>query len=354
MREVGPLPFASVTPTNVLLTCAGQRVDMVGAFRAALSEEGLGGIVVAADLNPLSPALYAADERVIALPVSHRDYIRSLLELCHEQGIRAVIPLTDLDQRLLGEARDAFAAAGATVIASDPEVSDRCGDKYAAARFFEANDIPSPRTWLPDELPPAGEIPFPVLVKSRRGFGSRDIYRAADADELAFFLRYTPVASMVQEVCAGEEFSIDVLCDLDGRCLAAIPRSMIESKGGESIKGQSLEDPDLMAFAVRVAEVLPVKGPANVQCFRTAGGRHEVTDVNPRFGGAFPLPVAAGGRYPAMVLALARGERVEPRLGDYRPGVFMTRFFSHVALVQGEDGLEPFDGDPARPAEVTR
>ena len=225
------------------------------------------------------------------------------------------------------------------MLVSGVETVARCSDKYLAHQFFVEQGIGSPPTWLPTALP--RELPFPVLVKSRRGFGSRDIYRAADADELAFFLRYTPVASMVQEVCAGEEFSIDVLCDLDGRCLAAIPRSMIESKGGESIKGMRLEDPDLMAFAVRVAEVLPVKGPANVQCFRTADGRHEVTDVNPRFGGAFPLPVAAGGRYPELVLALARGERVEPRLGDYRQGVFMTRFFSHVILEDAGGTLEP-------------
>ena len=159
---------------------------------------------------------------------------------------------------------------------------------------------------------------------------------------------------MVQEVCAGEEFSIDVLCDLDGRCIAAIPRSMIESKGGESIKGQSLDDRASWPSPCAWPRSCPSRGRPTCSASAPGRGRHEVTDVNPRFGGAFPLPVAAGGRYPAMVLALARGERVEPRLGDYRPGVVMTRFFSHVALVQGEDGLEPFDGDPARPAEVTR
>ena len=47
---------------------------------------------------------------------------------------------------------------------------------------------------------------------------------------------------MVQELCVGEEFSIDVFCDLDGRCLNAIPRTMIESKGGESIKGMTIKD----------------------------------------------------------------------------------------------------------------
>ena len=57
--------IAAVEPTSVLLTCAGQRVDMVRAFREALADEGRGGIVVAGDLDPLSPALYAADVRVL-------------------------------------------------------------------------------------------------------------------------------------------------------------------------------------------------------------------------------------------------------------------------------------------------
>ena len=39
-------------------------------------------------------------------------------------------------------------------------------------------------------------------------------------------------------------FSIDCLSDLDGRCLNAIPRTMIESRGGKSIKGTVIDDPD--------------------------------------------------------------------------------------------------------------
>ena len=70
-----------------------------------------------------------------------------------------------------------------------------------------------------------------------------------------------------------------------------------------------------------------------------------MTDVNPRFGGAFPLPLAAGGGYPSLVLALARGERIEPRLGAYRAGVVMTRYLSHVALVERSGGYEPLSAE---------
>jgi carbamoyl-phosphate synthase large subunit len=92
-----------------------------------------------------------------------------------------------------------------------------------------------------------------------------------------------------------------------------------------------------------VAERLRLVGPANVQCFREPDGRLLVTDINPRFGGAFPLPTAAGSRYPELALALAAGERPEPRLGSFRDGLVLTRFFSELVLTPGPDGtLEPF------------
>ena len=92
-----------------------------------------------------------------------------------------------------------------------------------------------------------------------------------------------------------------------------------------------------------MAEAIGIVGPANIQCFREPDGSLPVTDVNPRFGGAFPLPLAAGSRYPELALALARGESPEPRLGEFRAGVVMTRFFSDLCLVPGEDGeLVPF------------
>jgi carbamoyl-phosphate synthase large subunit len=182
-----------------------------------------------------------------------------------------------------------------------------------------------------------------VLVKAREGFGSRHIYRARDDEELTFHLTRTPVGSMVQVVCDGDEFSIDVFCDLESRCLNAIPRTMVESKGGESIKGVTIDDADLIAFGRTVSEALGIRGPANIQCFRTSDGLHRVTDINPRFGGGFPLPTAAGSRYPELALALAAGERPDPILGEFREGVVMTRFFSQLVLGDSHGGLEPLE-----------
>jgi len=326
-------PLRSAVVTAVLFTCAGQRVDIVSAFARA------GATTVAADLDPLAPALYHADHRALVPSVRDTRYVAALAALVAEHDVRLVVPLTDLDQEIVSAARAALEPA--LVLAPSPEVCRAMGDKYLAHAFFREHGIASPRTWLPESVP--DDARYPLLVKVREGFGSRHIYRADDEIELAFHLRTTPVESMVQERCLGEEFSIDVFCDVEGRCLNAIPRSMIQSKGGESIKGRSLADSELVEYGARVAETIGIVGPANIQCFREPDGSLPVTDVNPRFGGAFPLPRAAGSRYPELAVALANGERLEPRIGDFREGITMTRFFSHLTLTANGDGtLEPF------------
>jgi carbamoyl-phosphate synthase large subunit len=311
----------------VVFTCAGQRVDIVSAFKRAGAE------TIAADVNPLAPALYAADRFVLAPRIENPGYVPALAAAVAEHGVELVVPLTDLDLTLLSERRDEL---GALLLLPDAEVSERTNDKYLTHVFLEERGIGSPAAWLPGELP--AELPYPVLVKARRGFGSRNIFRAEDRKQLDFHLARTPADSFVQEVCVGEEFSIDVFCDLEGRCLNSIPRTMIESKGGESIKGMTIADAELIALGRDVSEAIGVVGPATIQCFRASPGECKVTDVNLRFGGAFPLPLAAGSDYPALALALARGERPEPRVGSFREGVFMTRFFSEVCLVRGSDG----------------
>ncbi len=311
-----------------MLTSVGQRVDIARAFRAA------GAVTLGVDADPLAPALYHCDRHALVPRIAEPGYVPALAALREEHDVRLVVPLNDLDFPVLARERERLAPA--LVLLPDPEASARMSDKLEAHRFFVANGIPSPRSWAPEEVPE--DVRYPALVKARQGFGSRNIFRAANRAELDFFLEYTDVPSFVQEACLGEEFSIDVFSDMDGRCLNAIPRTMILSKGGESIKGASIQDRELVEHGARVAETVGIKGPANVQCFREPDGSLPITDVNTRFGGGFPVPLAAGGRYPELALALARGESPEPRLGDFIEGVVMTRYFSEVCLAPDEDG----------------
>jgi carbamoyl-phosphate synthase large subunit len=328
---------------SVLLTCSGQRVDIVRAFRQAMARRGQGGRVIVSDLDPLSPSLVSAD-MVVELPaVDDPGYGAAVAQVVAREGVGAVLPLTDLDPVVLAEAAPLVADAGGRVFLPAPQVAAACQDKWLCHEALGAAGLPSPPTW-PVQGTDRGTLPYPMMIKPRIGFAGRWIHRCDDREELDFFLARTPVASVLQEALPGEEFSIDCLASLDGRAVAAIPRAMYQSKGGEQIKGETLDDPQLVELAAAVIEGLGLVGPCTIQCFRQDGRILGVTDINTRFGGGFPLPLAAGGDYPFLILAMAGGEDVAPRLGTHRAGVVMTRFLSEHVLVRDGDRLRSMDG----------
>jgi carbamoyl-phosphate synthase large subunit len=325
---------------SVLLTCSGQRVDIVRAFQQVYQSGAVSGRVVVSDSDELSPSLQAAD-LVVELPrVDDPGYGAAVAQVCGEHGVRAVLPLTDLDPVILAAAAPLVDEAGGHIFLPSPEVALGCLDKWGCHEMLGAAGLPSPPTWLPGRIDPA-DLPYPVLLKPRIGFAARNIHECRDPDELAFFLRYTEAPNSViqRKLHEGVEFSIDCLADLDGEPIGAIPRRMLQAKGGEQIKGETIDDPQLVDLAAQTITTLGLRGPSTVQCFRAGEEILGITDINTRFGGGFPLPQAAGGDYPELILRMASGERVEPRLGQYRAGVVMTRYLDQFILQRSGDRL---------------
>jgi carbamoyl-phosphate synthase large subunit len=326
----------------VLLTGVGKRYDIVSAFAQHAT-------VVAADPNPLAPAQYAAHHRCAVPPIDDPSYVPALRELCQRHGVGVVIPLTDLDLEALAHAR---VAGELPALVPAPEIARATFDKYEAHLLLKKLDLPTPPTVLPGETVEH----YPVMVKPRQGSGARSIHRADDARAVEFLVDYVKEPTMVQWLMDGPEFSIDCLSDLDGRCLNAIPRTMLESRGGESIKGTVIADRDLIELGRRTVQALGVRGPCTVQAFRDRHIGLGITDVNTRFGGAFPAPMYAalpGRTYPELIVAMARGEHVEAHVGEFRAGVTFTRYFWQLELDEsmrptGRDIVEPPGPPPPR------
>jgi carbamoyl-phosphate synthase large subunit len=298
--------------------------------------------VGAADPNPLAPAQYAAHHRTAVPRIDDPAYVPALRALCERHNARAVVPLTDLDLEVLAHAR---AAGELPAFVPNPEIARATFDKYEAHLLLRRLGLPSPPTVLPGEPIES----FPVMVKPRWGSGARAIHRADDQGAADFFVEYVPEPTMVQKLMQGPELSIDCLSDLSGRCLNAIPRTMLESRGGESIKGTVIADPELIELGRRVVEALGVRGPCTVQVFRDKDIGLGITDVNTRFGGAFPAPMYAalpGHTYPELIVRIARGEAVAPHVGQFRAGVSFSRYYWQLEL---DEQLQPTGRDIVDP-----
>jgi carbamoyl-phosphate synthase large subunit len=312
----------------ILLTGAGKRYDIVSCFARLTT-------TIVADPSPLAPARYAAQVCAAVPLIDDPGYVPALQALCEEHGVGAVLPLTDLDIEVLAKARENGSPPALPALVPTAEIARATYDKYETHLLLGRLGLPSPPTVLPDLEEGLEALRYPVMVKPRRGSGARSIHLAHDAAQARFFVDYVAEPTMVQRAMNGPELSIDCLGDLDGRCLNAIPRTMLESRGGESIKGEVVHDEELIELGRRVMEALRVRGPATIQVFRDPELGIAITDVNTRFGGAFPAPVYAalpGRSYPELIVALAAGEPVEPHVGEFRAGITFTRYYWQLEL----------------------
>lgn len=308
---------------NVLVTSAGRRVSLVQAF--ARAAQARGGKVLAGDASGLAPALYLAD-RAFQLPsVSAEGYVPHLLSLVREHRIGLIVPTIDPELAVLATHAQAFADAGCTALVSSLAFVELSGDKWLTHEAFAAHGVDVPQSWTPEEAAHA-DLPPQLFVKPRDGSASRDTYRATPK-ALATVLPRVENA-IVQEELSGPEITIDALLDFDGVPLHCVPRVRIRTLAGESIQGVTIADDDIRGWLeglLKVAAQLGARGPITLQAFLTERGP-VLIEVNPRFGGGFPLAYAAGGHYPEWLLALLAGERIESRLGAYQKGLYMTRY----------------------------
>lgn len=312
---------------NVLITSAGRRTSLLAHFQKAAG--AMGGKVHAGDMDGLAPALYLADAAVKLPPVLSDEYIPFLLKYVKNHQIKLVVPTIDTELAVFADNADRFSEIGCRLLVSSPALIAACRDKWNTSVVFEKEGVRVPRSWLPKEALSA-KLPDRLFVKPRDGSASQDAYPVARKD-LEVMLGQVPNA-IVQERIDGREITIDALIDFQGNPIHYVPRIRVKTVGGESVQGLTIKESGLgewLESLLRLIGGMGGIGPMTLQAFLT-GDEFVLFEINPRFGGGFPLGYAAGGRYPDWLLEMVSGKEVPPRLGDYLEGMAMTRSYREV------------------------
>jgi carbamoyl-phosphate synthase large subunit len=314
---------------NILITAASRRVPLILAFVQALRRLGVRGNVVTTDMSSLSPGLYFSDRHYIVPLTTDPQYIPIIRSVCFKERIHLLIPTIDDELPLFGHYADSFLATGVWVAVSNSRTGAICNDKYLTAQFLSEKGLPAARTWMPSQL----DIPrlkYPLFLKPRSGRGSVGAHPITSEKELRFFLEYVP-DPVVQEYLTGREFTIDLLADFEGKMISAVPRERLVIRSGVTDRGQTWNNPGMIELAVRAAEALEIRGPANIQVM-LQDGRATIFEVNPRFSGGIPLTIAAGGDFPAWLIEMRCGRRVRPCLGKFTDGLMMACYECAIFL----------------------
>jgi carbamoyl-phosphate synthase large subunit len=312
---------------NVLITSASRKVSLIRAFQQAVADTG-GGQVIAVDVSPLAAALYLADAHFLVPRSEDETFLPSLVDLCQREEVDLVIPTRDEELPVFAKHRESLEEVGTRVMVPSMEVVEIAQDKRRFAEFASANGCATPAL-LSTPDPEA----YPVFVRPRRGKGSRQTRVAHSSSELQLALAALGGEAVVQEYVDAPEFTIDLFADFDGRVISVVPRQRLVIFGGESFVGRTTKNPVIRDQAMGLAEKLGLIGHNTIQCFLRS---EEVLfiEVNPRFGGGAHLGFAAGAPTPHFLLRLLRGERLEPRLDDWKDGLHMLRYTEDLFLEQ--------------------
>ncbi|MES2172107.1 MAG: ATP-grasp domain-containing protein [Actinomycetota bacterium] len=241
--------------------------------------------VYAADMDGWASGLYlvdAARRRIVPRGLSP-EFVDAIIAICAADKIDVLFSTVDFELPSLAARR---AELGSTVLAAPSlDTLDATLDKYALAqRVMSHARVPVTRLVGPDAA--AVSWNFPIIVKPRRGAGSRGVRLVHDRTALAELGDDDTL--IAQELLPGEEFSVDVFANSDGKVIAAVPRTRTRVDSGVSIAGRTVKDEKLEATATAVAEAIGLVGVANVQLRYDVQGEPALLEVNPRFPGAMP------------------------------------------------------------------
>ncbi len=310
---------------NVLSTSAGRRVSLLRAFQQQTAARN--GNTFAGDRDPLAPALQCADRAFVLPPIEDPTYLDALLSIVKRWKIRLLVPTIDTELPFLAKNAPLFQDMGCTPLISSEKLVDISGDKWFTVTAFSELGFRTPSSWLPGAVE-LGSLPKALFIRPRAGSASLNAFRV-DRDDLE--TRLPEVQSpIIQEYIGDREITIDALIDFDGNPVHYVPRLRIRTLAGESIQGVTITDEDLGDWILELLQAVARmggRGAVTLQAFLTPEGP-VFSEINPRFGGGFPLAQEAGGHYPEWILQLLEGKVIPARIGEYEEGVTMTRYFS--------------------------
>lgn len=285
---------------NLLITSAGRRVSLVRAFQQELRAAYPGALVLAADMEPqLSAACHEADSCFRAPPIADTAYAEAVLSICKQHEVSIVVPTIDTELAVLAEARAAFAARGVHLIISDGDFIGDCRDKRRTADLFRAKGMETPQLY--EKAAPS----FPAFVKPYNGSLSADTFllkRPEDVlehhlhDDRLIFMEYVDPDDY-------DEYTVDMYFDMSHRLVCAVPRKRIMVRAGEINKGVTSKQVLLPLIRRTLSHLPGARGCINAQFFvRRDGARTVAIEINPRFGGGYPLSYRAGANYPRWII----------------------------------------------------
>ena len=311
---------------NFLFCSAGRRVKLIKDFKQTLGENGK---IIVADNSIYAPARYEADKAYTVPEIYDVKYIDMIVDICKKEDIKAVLTLIDPEIELLSKNRHRFNEIGVLVLAPSEKTAELCYDKYKMYKYLKENNIKTTLTYgtLEEFEKDYNEqkIKFPVFVKPRTGSGSVGAKRINNLQELKKVMEEDK-SLIIQEFMNGIDLDADVYIDvISKKPVSIFSKKKIETKIGGASKTISFKDQKLFEQIKNILPFFEFYGTIDMDFFYK-DGEYYLSEINPRFGGAYIHAYGAGVDFPRLIINNIDKIENKENIGNYEENIMMLMY----------------------------
>jgi len=263
---------------NILVTgCGGDIGQSIGKILLkSFYVKNLFGI----DICDKNAAQFIYPNFSVGLPFTHPEYLKNLEVFVEEKDIDIIIPIAEPELRFFSSKNKLDSIGKAKMITASALALQVGFDKLKTAEYLEKEDLPFPSTFLASKIKIIDS--FPVILKSKIGSGSKNIYKINTMDEFLFYTRNSIEDYIVQEFLTDEngEYTCGLFRSSQGEIRSIIFKR--ELHGGYSGYGEVLDSPEIANLLKKLATKLNLIGSINVQ-LRISDNTPIIFEINPRF-----------------------------------------------------------------------
>ncbi len=310
---------------NILIPGAGG-FAAVNVIKSLRKSNVFSFSLVTTDANPLSVGFHLADKGYVLPKISDKNFLEEAIALIKKEKIDIILPTSGFDIIVYSKHKKEIEKLGVTCFFSDYDVINLCNNKI---KFYEATKLAGFK--VPKYTDDIKKIDFfPIFAKPIQGKGSRDTFLINSIKDLEYINeKYQDM--IYSEYLPGIEYTIDVLSDLDGNAILAVPRERIETKEGISFKGKVVNNVAIEEEAKKLAQFLNIKGPCCIQMKEDINGKLRLVEVNPRMGGGTIMAKYAGVNIPELILKLESNIEISENEINFN-SVTVLRYYEEIVI----------------------
>lgn len=220
-----------------------------------------------------------------------KEYIQFLLDVCSENDLSYIIPLTDLEIDVINRNRASFDEKGIILCMQSEKVLDIVRNKYKLYKFFANDDnVPSVKTCLLTEL--YDTMTYPCIAKPYNGRSSEGLIRNASKEQILAISDKENY--IIQEQIEGNVFTVDYCRSGKSGMACAVPRQeLLRTKNGAGLTVKTSCDENLLRLVSYIGDKLDVNGCVNMEFIKN-GDKYYLIDINPRFSAGIAFSVMQG------------------------------------------------------------